>query len=136
MLERPSVIAGPQEAREVSMRYCTVVWVLCLVVCNVAEAQTPTKEVWACVTEHMAGIEERDDGKVVAGNYKLDPERFLLTLEGIRPKRRVVLSPVFTSAFDEEEEEGGLFPLTGFRQKVGYGLAGLQEQGRACRKIP
>jgi hypothetical protein len=57
---------------------------------------------------------------VVTGNFKVDPERFLLTLEGSAAPRFASVSPAFTSAF-QEEVMGTTFVYSTFKQKSGLG---------------
>jgi hypothetical protein len=83
-----------------------------------AQAQTSSKEVWACVTEHMVGIQELSDKTVVTGNFKVDPEKFLLTIETSFGLRSASLSPEFTGPYQETESGP---KLSTFKQGVGLG---------------
>ena len=79
-------------------------------------AQTNTNDVWACVTEKMVGIEERPGKNVVTGDFKVDPERFLLTIEGVPKSRYVRFSPAFAGTLVEENLVG---LLSNFKQSNG-----------------
>ena len=115
------------------MRWLAIATVLLLA--GRGQAQDVKKEVWACVTEHVVGIEERDDKRVVTGNFKVDPERFLLTLEGDAAPRLASVSPAFTSAF-QEEWMGTAFAFSTFRQKSGLGWLIFRNKEGLAEKYP
>ena len=83
-----------------------------------AQAQTSSKEVWACVTEHMVGIQELSDKTVVTGKFKVDPEKFLLTIDTSFGLRSASLSPEFAGPYQEMESGP---KLSTFKQGVGLG---------------
>jgi hypothetical protein len=92
--------------------------VLLISMAGAVRAESHRKEVWACISEKMVGIEEGQNDEVTAGTFKVKPEKFLLTVEFGSPFGTVAsFNPEFMSPV--EEDAGQAQVISTFRSSNG-----------------